>query len=400
MESFLRSGDEREFLLDRLVQVFSPWATNCSVMDSESWFDGQFDLALKDLRPKATTGFGAISRFGADVGTALGYDTITQEYDPVRVEFLRQMVLQRLDRPKDADPILVFIKPEPHPIAKIREGRLRIISAVGLVDTMVDRICLGWLQRAVLASVGKTPALIGWSPYKGGSRLLTMRYGGRPAMSLDRSSWDWTVQGWLLELMKLMIAQLAVGAPRWWREWLELRWEVLFRDPIFGFRDGARVQQPGWGVMKSGCYLTIVLNSVAQVAMHLLACRRLGWDDDLDEFFCMGDDTIQREVCDLAKYTEQLSSMGAILKEPYISSKYEFCGHVMQGISLVPHYKAKHVFKILTAPKEMIPEMLQAYQWCYADDPQMWAWLSQMLRELAPWQCRTLHQARSLLRDG
>lgn len=369
-------------------------------MDRQEWFDTEFDLAIKDLRPQATTGLGPLAYYGADVGTALLWDPIRACYDASRVEVLRGWTRMRFIAPREADPILVFVKPEPHSKQKIKEGRLRLIAAVGLIDTMVDRICFGWLARKVLATVGKTPALIGWSPYSGGHRFISFRYGGEPAMCLDRSSWDWTVQGWLLDVLKDVIKLLAMQAPPWWREWLDTRWEVLFKDALFGFRDGTRVRQPGWGVMKSGCYLTLVLNSMSQVVIHLIACRRLGIDPEMKHFLCMGDDTIQKVVLRMLEYIECLEQLGAVVKPPYVSTKYEFCGHLVDGLKLTPAYRSKHIFKILSAGPEELGLLLSAYQWCYLHDREMWDWLTTNIGRLAPHLRRTLQQAHVLIHEG
>lgn len=355
---------------------------------TREWFNEQFDLAIEDLDPKSSTGLSSLARYGATIGEALIQDIVTGEYDPNRVRILKEMTFQRLAEPQSPDPILVFVKPEPHTKRKILEERYRIISAVGLVDTMADRIMFGWLQRKAVSTVGSTPVMVGWSPYGGGYRHLTLRFSGRKCLCADRSSWDWTVQGWLLKAIRDLILNLAVGAPESWKTWLHLRWEALFRDAVFGFRSGERVRQPGWGVMKSGCYLTILLNSFGQIVMHAMACRKLGFNPQWSLFFCMGDDTAQAEVPDVERYFEALALMGAVIKESRCEREIEFCGHRMEGLRVVPAYKAKHIFKLRRCTLEVLPLMLQAYQFAYADT-EFWSWLTSQLGrvEVARWSC-------------
>lgn len=353
-------------------------------MDDEGWFEEQFALALQDLDPLSTTGLGPLSLWGADVKTALKRDDVTGEYDPVRVEMLKRFVKMRMQTPDQPDPILVFVKPEPHKVAKIEEGRLRLISAVGIIDTMVDRVMFRWLQQAALSAVGRTPAMIGWSPYYGGYRFLTQRYHRRRTLAADKSCWDWTVQGWLLVLVKDLIKRLAVQHPGWWSEWVDRRWEALFRDAEFGFRDGLRVKQPGWGVMKSGCYLTLLINSVSQAVLHSIATRRLGISANWKYFHCMGDDTLQESIYQLEDYLRELRSLGAIIKVANESDVVQFCGHEMKGLSLIPSYKNKHIFSALHALPQVLPSVLQAYQAAYSMDPTMWKWLTASLMVVAP----------------
>lgn len=380
-------------MLEETVTLLKTWTTNC--YDYGKNFDELFDLCLEDLDPKASTGLGAMSLLGATIGVALGWNGVV--YDSARVDLFRSHVRARLHNPREADPILVFVKPEPHKLEKIREERYRIISAVGLIDTMVDRIQFRWLQEAVLANVGKTGVAIGWSPYNGGYRLLTTRFQGEKVLCADRSTWDWTMQGWLLLLVKDIIKELSLGAPQEWRDWVDIRWEVLFRDAEFGFRSGERVRQNTWGVMKSGCYLTIFINSVAQICMHSLACRRLRIDPEWAYFYAIGDDTIQRPMGNLTEYLAELEACGAIIKEWKVSKTVEFAGHVMRGLYLRPTYTDKHVFKLMSANDEQLAAMLQAYQAAYVMDDGMWDWLSRTIARVAPALSRTRARALTLV---
>nr|QXV86398.1 RNA-dependent RNA polymerase [Solemoviridae sp.] len=383
--------------LEAVRNVFSPWITDCSEFEGDEWFEEQFSLALKDLDPQASTGLSVMSRYGSSIGDALGWDPVLAEYDPHRVELLKQVTKARARYPAEPDPILVFIKPEPHKSSKLESGRLRLISAVSLVDTMVDRVMYGWLQRAVLGTIGRTPALIGWSPYNGGYRLLTGTFYGQKALCVDKSSWDWTVQGWLILMVRDLIDRLAVGAPNTWREWHRARWRALFCDAVFGFRSGERIKQPGWGVMKSGCYLTILINSVCQVILHELACSRLGIERHWRQFFCVGDDTLQRCIEDLDAYFKELMRLGAVVKDYLESDRLEFCGHVMKELFLAPVYDNKHIFRVLHTPYDRLPDVLEAYQWSYCMDEEMWIWLTKLLRSLAPGRVRSCCSARRML---
>lgn len=61
---------------------------------------------------------------------------------------------------------------------------------------------------------------------------------------VDKSAWDWTVQGWVVDAWKIALKRLCV-APE--------RFVALFESAVFRFHDGTRVQQDGKGIMKSGC---------------------------------------------------------------------------------------------------------------------------------------------------
>lgn len=385
-------------MLDRMEVLFADWKVNGYDFGVDGWIDEQFDRALLDLDPRASVGLCAMDRWGATIGEALGWDPFHARFCESRVGMLRAFVKMRIQQVDNPDPILVFIKPEPHKRTKIDEGRYRLISAVSLIDTMVDRCMFGWLQRSVLANVSRTPVLVGWSPYQGGYRLITSRFPGL-ALCSDKSSWDWTMPGWLLLALKDLLVRLPVGAPAWWLTWVEERWKALFRDAVFGFRSGERIRQPGWGIMKSGCYLTLVLNSLSQCIIHDLACARLGLEPFWTEFFCVGDDVIQRPLPDVQAYLRVLSDLGSKVKEWIISREKEFCGHRMCGTYLVPAYTPKHVFKVITAPTKDLAQLLASYQWAYAMDEGMWNWLTRELVRLAPGLALNRPQALAMLQD-
>lgn len=366
-----------------MEDLFRDWKTNCENMEFENWFDIEFEEALKDLRPDASTGFGPMARYGADIKTALKWDPM-EGFDPERVETLKGFVRLRLSEPSSPDPILVFIKSEPHKIKKLQEGRARLISAVGLVDTMTDRVMFGWLARKVLSTLGKNPVMIGWSPYQGGFRWLAHLFAGSEVMCIDKSGWDWTVSDWMLWLVRDLLHRLAIDAPSWWHKWLDERWAALFRDAVFGFRSGLRVKQPGWGVMKSGCYLTILINSILQCVLHYIVCLRLGEEPDWRLFKTMGDDTVQKLVRDIVRYLEEMRKLGPLVKDCSVQEDIEFCGHVFNVKGCVPAYVGKHIHYLRTCHPKVLPLVLESYQMAYALDERMWTWLSKNLARVAP----------------
>lgn len=383
-----------------MIELFGIWKTDCTVYGNDGWFEDLFEVSLEDLNPRASTGLGPLSYYGSEIGQALGYDVITGQYDPERVALLRELTRERLGAPGEADPILVFVKDEPNKIAKVREGRCRIISAVGLIDTMADRIMFRWLQRAALTTVGRTPVMVGWSPYQGGYRYLSKLYGGLEVLCADKSNWDWTVRGWLLLVVRDIIHGLAVEAPPEWHSWVDARWTVLFRDAVFGFRTGERVQQAGWGVMKSGCYLTIWINSLCQCILHHIACTRLGLEPHWQEYICMGDDTAQRSYGDDNEaYLEELRKLGATIKETkLIKGGVEFCGHEVVDGKCLPAYKLKHLFKLAHCPVDILGQVLGAYQMAYAFDRVMWERLTRWLVRVAPQYSRPWEECLKLVK--
>lgn len=324
--------------------------------------------------------------YGSTIGQALGAenDGFRTRFDASRVAILRSLVQARMAAPETADNIRVFIKREPHKLAKIVEGRYRIISAVSLVDTMCDRIRFGWLMRVALSTVCETPVMIGWAPVNRGYAYLEEVFRGMRVRGLDKTAWDWTVRGWLIEMVREVIKSLAVSAPPEWTDWVDRRWECLFRDARFEFSDGTIVQQPGWGVMKSGCYLTIMINSIGQLLYHALALRSIGKPVDSVPFVTIGDDVTCGDFPEFDEYERYLNTHGTRLKPSTPLEHIEFAGFVTGGGLCWPEYWKKHAYAACHTPAEKLPELLSAYRTLYAMESGFEEWLTRSLSVVSP----------------
>lgn len=137
-----------------------------------------------------------MARFGTTNKIALGMyvdELGNRRYDTFRVSALEFMVRERWNALGKSDPLKVFVKQEPHKMAKIQEGRYRLISAVSLVDTMIDRILFRTMWAKALSKPLRTPSAVGWVPLSGGWRSIRQMLPGR-TVAIDKSAWDWTVQ--------------------------------------------------------------------------------------------------------------------------------------------------------------------------------------------------------------
>lgn len=345
----------------------------------------------------STPGYCCLQSMGTTNGEIFGWNGLTT--DPEREDTVRNMVKLRFDslmRGEVArDDLKVFIKQEPHKLSKIESGRYRLISAVSLIDTMVDRILFGWLARKMLSTVGKTPCLVGWSPVKGGWRDVQRRYANRPVVCLDKSAWDWTVQGYMVDLWVDFLTNLPVDPPEWWVDMVKLRFEILFNDPWFQFEDGTRVQQGTRGIMKSGCFLTILLNSVSQSMLHYLANIRCGKPPGLNQPHTIGDDTVQDSFEWLEEYVEAISSLGATVKGAKVQHWVEFAGFAYDGKTCWPAYWQKHLFNM--AHTENLESTIESYQYLYYNEPVMYSFARRVAKELGPKHVMPKEIAREIM---
>lgn len=344
-------------------------------------------MSLQDLDNTSSVGNCALSRFGTTIGVALGHDGI--KYDPFRVSFFKECVRHRmntlLNGEEVADHVNVFVKQEPHKQEKIDEERFRLISGVSVIDTMVDRILFGPMVKMALTKVGLTPCMAGWVPINGGFRFLEALFAGKSVMSLDKRMWDWSVAKWMIDMWRSFIVELANDPPEWWLKLVEMRFLMLFRKTVFRFEDGTCVAQPGWGVMKSGCYLTLILNSVGQSLCHYRVRQRQRKKNLVaKQPRSMGDDTVQEEPDDLEDYLKELKTTGAIPKEAKVTDWIEFAGFVTYRGKCWPAYWKKHVFQIKHLNPEVGPETLEQYQLLYAHEPTMLRLVQANMKHLCP----------------
>lgn len=305
-----------------------------------------------------------------------------------------------------ADPINLFIKQEAHKVTKIQEGRYRLISGVSLVDSLVDRI----LWMPLTAKLEETscrlkPALFGWTPFLGGFRRLARRFRHKTTVSIDRKAWDWTVQGHMVDLLLEALLHLGFVSndASWWTSLAEARFRMLFEKAVFQFPDSTKIEQKGRGIMKSGCYLTLVGNSFMQYLLHCLVCYDLGLP--VGKFFAVGDDTLQELPLGLAgtsqldEYVSVLSGYGPILKTPDVREKnkaFEFVGFNISRLELLPAYREKHLFNLRRLDDDVAVSALRSYQILYGFDTDMQIQLCEVQMEvygevpMKPGACRLI----------
>lgn len=339
---------------------------------------------MQDIDPNSTPGHCVLAKFGSDNRTALKItvdDSGRKTFDPDRVELLRHLVKEKWEG-KPADPLKVFVKQEPHKKSKLAEGRYRLITAVSLVDTMVDRILFGPMWRKAMQRVLETPCAVGWSPVGGGWRWLNSIY-PNGTLSVDKSAWDWSVRGWMVHIWYNFVLILHPSYPEWWFKRVTWRFLSLFRTAVYQFSDGVQIQQPGMGIMKSGCYLTLCLNSVAQTALHFLVADRLGMDPDHNVPYCFGDDTVMAPFENQQEYLDELDKF-CFVKQAEMADFVQFVGFIITPKGFVPEYWEKHLFQLAHLDISVAEDTLKQYQMLYAYDPVMLRFIREYASYISP----------------
>lgn len=290
------------------------------------------------------------------------------------VDSVVRLVQDRLDRlaagEKAADPVRIFIKREPHDVGKAANKRWRMIWNVSLIDQIIDSLLWQAEIDVEILRHKKIPSKPGWTPLKGGMNYLfeDMYRVGAKYGTADKSSWDFTVPGWMLwwdmECRFRLCNNYKPDAE--WVNVAKTRFHALYGGEII-FSNGWIYQQTHECILRSGSKVTISTNSRCQVLLKLLCFADIGkeFDEEDDRLNTMGDDSIERLSISSDLYANTIRKFGFIVKfieESYdlTDPKLHFCSERFKRIDggvhvSVPVNWEKNLFNLCW--KEQLPSM-------------------------------------------
>lgn len=155
--------------------------------------------------------------------------------------------------------------------------------------------------------------------------------------------------------------------------------------------------------MKSGCFLTIIMNTLSQLVRHVLVCNRLGINWEIPRVF-LGDDQTIEDFPMFGEYERETRRLGFLLKDSVVSvDRVHFAGFVMDREGAVPEYQDKHVYLITHTPDDQLAARLESYQVLYAHHSGFYEWVYWELARVSPalvikrWQAKDIFAGRRLL---
>lgn len=343
------SGPVRELILERVIQMFG--AARWDIPD-DFLQRSHYLRALGKLDWTSSPGYPYMRRAPTNGDLFKVKNGIPNE---LIVDQFWELVNNRI-RDGDSDYIRLFVKPEPHKLGKLRDGRYRLISSVSVLDQIIDHMLFDQANDRLIDNWLEVPSKIGWSPVWGGWRVIPTS----GCVALDKSSWDWTVQLWLVELVLELRARLCSNLSADWLRLAKWRYQQLYCSPSFITSGGLVMRQVTPGVMKSGCVNTISDNSFMQCILHVRVCLEI--DVSVGNLICMGDDTLQETIGDIGRYLDRMSQYARV-KSPVYNS--EFAGFRFHGRRIEPLYKGKHAYVLLHVDPEVLPQLSQSYLLMY-----------------------------------
>lgn len=287
------------------------------------------------------------------------FNYVDGQFDSDRLQQIWIMIQNQINE-KVSDPIRLFIKPEPHSIKKMETGRYRLISSVSIIDQIIDAMLHGELNQELIDNWIYTPVRVGWSPLNGGWRRMPFV---PKQMAIDKSSWDWTAQPWLFEVALEVRKRLCYNLTTKWADLADWRCQQLFGNPRFITSGGLLLRQLQPGVMKSGCYNTLMDNSIMQLILHAAVCHTLSIP--IGGIIAMGDDTLQDDLPEPLR-SQYMAELSMYCNIKVCKTATEFCGftfHVSGEIE--PNYRGKHAYKMLYMSDKIADSMAESYTLMY-----------------------------------
>lgn len=232
------------------------------------------------------------------------------------------------------DPVLLFIKNEPHSKEKVLAGKLRLISSCSVVDQVVERILFAKRNNLCIEMNDHIPQKPGMGLHDNGLQklyayMMDMQSTGK-VCSTDISGWDWSMGSEVFDAM----AELRV------RDSCEASgsaWERLVRNRIFAIslsvfylKDGSMYAQTRRGIQLSGCYITSSGNSDMHELINEVVCEELAPGSGPQPSMVMGDDGVKKHYEGIR---EKYAEYGLKVKEviDYDEGYFSFCSTYFAG---------------------------------------------------------------------
>lgn len=337
----------------------------------------RFMVLLNDLDNTSSPGI-PYMKTASTIGKWLGADGLGN-FNPMRVKQLWFDVQRVIN--EDFDHVFrAFVKDEPHKISKAKEHRWRLIIASSLPVQMVWRMLYYHQNESLNKNSYQIPSKHGTTfCYGGWKRFLADCESNNLKISRDISGWDVNAPGWVFEVIRRWRARWP-GVTLEWNRVHNMMYDDAYKNSEIQFSNGIVVKQLYDGFMKSGLYNTISDNSVAMVAVHVLACvrSRLGFG----RIGVTGDDVVQSLISD--QYLEEVGKLGCKVKE--VIHHLEFMGTNYENGYPEPLYFEKHLTN-LKFKEGIEEEVLDAYLRLYSYSPRFDFW--KRVAELGGWKSRS-----------
>lgn len=249
------------------------------------------------------------------------------------------------------DPVKLFVKCEPHKIAKLNEGRVRLIFSMSLVDNTIARLLFSAQNVGEIEVWDSIPSKPGMGLNDEGlSKIFqtVVQNSSQGLMETDIKGWDWSFQelDFIEDLKRRTF--LNNGSGTFWERIARSHYHCVARK-VMCLSDGSLIKQTVPGVMPSGWYNTSSTNSAVRAMAHYHAALKEGvtpW------CITMGDDSIERYVPRVEDHYRQLGKTCGLVNV-VDSSRFEFCStNFVDGIGIPVNVDKQLVNLMCSVPRD------------------------------------------------
>lgn len=255
------------------------------------------------------------------------------------------------------DPVRVFVKGEPHKLEKIKQGRVRLIMSVSIVDKMVEMLYMRHLAKLEIRNWRTIPSKpgIGFTVPDVRSVYDDVML-NKPMAATDIEAWDWSCQYWQLREEAEGAIKLCLNSRPEWEHLVRVTaW--IEANSVYQFSDGTLVENCFQGIVNSGKYKTSRGNSYMRSFLAaLVGCYKCN---------SAGDDTIEKYVDEAVK---KYAKFGFRIKVyEWVDETFEFCSRVYTRTGSWPVNYEKILMNLLhNEPKT--PHEFRMYMTGFLDD--------------------------------
>lgn len=259
------------------------------------------------------------------------------------------------------DPVKVFVKSEPHKIAKLQEGRVRLICSVSLIDNVIAKMLCSLQNNTEILHHSTLPVKPGLGLHDDGLRSISeyvkTHFAECTLAEADVKGWDWSVQEADFKLDCDRRIALAGAKGTVFERLLRAHFYCMARK-VFVLSDGTMHEQLRPGVMPSGWYNTSSSNSSMRCINHYILAAEQGFSPRV---MAMGDDSLERSFPNAMELYKTLGKTVSMFNdvEP---DDFEFCSTRFKGELGYPVNADKQIFTLLSNEKVTPIEATELWQ--------------------------------------
>jgi len=245
------------------------------------------------------------------------YDRLIKRLE-TPLEVLSSMTQMELVDSGLMDPVRIFVKNEPTKMKKIKEGRVRLIHSVSVVDKIIEMVLIRHLTKLEIANWFRIPSKpgIGFT-HEDNECVYEDIMNSLPMSASDVEGWDWNVDQWQLSDDAEMVILLCENASEEWKHSIRAC-AILEGKSVYQFSDGLLVVNEFLGLVNSGKYKTSSGNSRMRTKLATLVGAR--------KTIAAGDDAVETTVVDaIRKYAEYGFKIKAY---DTVEDSFEFCSRI------------------------------------------------------------------------